>query len=553
MNEPDPTLAAYAKFLHDHHLDDVVEANLAIAGTMDIPLMRLFAHLSPAELHALSRQGLGEFLAGLAAGTALEAQARTLRAWEADELPGLPRDAIEPSDLVLVNAAQRAALIRLIPRYTADQATTLAIVEALDHFYQVIQERTFKLFTQLREQAAQRAARLEAEKEEIAVQIEELEDEVVRRTSELADERRFIEVIVANVPTALAYLDRGLRYRWVNPAFAALLGRPVKDFIGQTAQQMFGLDDGQAIAEAALREGRTIEQREFPFTLKVDGHTRESWWDAMFVPLLDGHDEPEGAILIAQEVTDRVERTRLKDATIAQLREVDRMKDEFLSVISHELRTPLNFIMGFASLLEDEIPGPVNAEQRRYVERILGGADRMLLLVQDLLDYAAMQAGRFSLQRHPVAPRALIEEVVATLRPLANQYQVTLCVADTPDDPVDVDGARLVQVLTNLASNGLKFTPAGGTVTLDAAFEATPGGRKLVMCVRDTGIGIAGDDIPKLFTRFQQLNMGPTREAGGTGLGLSIVKALVEAHGGTIGVKSVPGKGSTFRFELPLT
>ena len=552
MPARDPLLAEFAAFLRERHLDALARENLAIAASLDVPLLRLFAHLSPDALLAMSRQGLDDFLAGLADGTAIDRQEAALRAWEADALPGIARDAVEPGDLVLANASQRRGLIRFIPRFTADQAATLAIVEALDAYYQEVQLRTFALFTRLREEGAQRAARLAAENEEIAVQNEELEEVVARRTAELADEKRFIETIVANVPTALAYMDRDLRYRWVNPPFARLFGKDPAAFLGKTREEAFGPADRPSLAAEVLESGEPRSAMGHRFVHEVDGRPLETWWDYGVVPHFDEAGAVQGVVLIAQEVSARVERDRLQEATITQLREVDRLKDEFLSVISHELRTPLNFIMGFASLLGDEVPGALNAEQRRYVERILGGADRMLLLVQDLLDFAAMQAGRFTLHRQPVAPRELVDEVVATLRPLADQFGVAIHAEPAPEEPVDVDGARIVQVLTNLASNGLKFTPGGGTVTIQAAIEEAAGGRTLVMAVRDTGIGIQRTDLPKLFGRFQQLNMGPTREVGGTGLGLSIVKALVEAHGGTIGVTSTPGAGSVFRFEIPL-
>ena len=232
----------------------------------------------------------------------------------------------------------------------------------------------------------------------------------------------------------------------------------------------------------------------------------------------------------------------------AELRKADQAKDEFLSVISHELRTPLNFIMGFGSILQDEIPGALNPKQQEYLGKMLNGVDRMLILVNDLLDFAKIQAGKLDLLPTRTDFVPLAEEVHATMKPLADQKNLTLAL-DLPEHLILVaDGPRLVQVLTNLIGNAIKFTPAGGRIVLRSRFD----GPDLLTEVSDTGIGISPEDLPKLFTRFKQLDMSSTRRVGGTGLGLSISKAIVEGHGGSIGVQSETDKGSKFWFRVPV-
>jgi signal transduction histidine kinase len=238
----------------------------------------------------------------------------------------------------------------------------------------------------------------------------------------------------------------------------------------------------------------------------------------------------------------------LAEGMTSELRQADRAKDEFLSVISHELRTPLNFIMGFGSILEDEIAGPLNGSQREYVGKIMNGADRMLVLVNDLLDFAKLQAGKFTLTPTRTPYAAIVDEAIATIRPLAAQKRLALDAQVAVPEPVCLDGKRVGQVLSNLLSNAIKFTPDGGSVRVKAFVKDGA----VVTEVTDTGIGIAPEDVSKLFTRFKQLDMSATRQAGGTGLGLSIAKALVEAHGGAIAVRSAPQVGSTFSFTLPL-
>ena len=240
--------------------------------------------------------------------------------------------------------------------------------------------------------------------------------------------------------------------------------------------------------------------------------------------------------------------TRLTEAN-EQLRRADRHKDEFLSVVSHELRTPLSFIKGFAHVLEAELAGPLTGDQRQYVGNIMTGANRMLYLVNDLLDLALIQAGKLRLTPSRVTYYDVVAEVLGTLMPLASEKGLTLRREGDSPPAVVVDRQRVAQVLTNLVANAIKFTPAGGHVVVRVA--ALPDGG-LRTAVTDDGPGIALADQAKLFQRFSQLDMSSTRAAGGTGLGLSISKALIDAHGGRIGVESEPGRGSTFWFELPL-
>ncbi len=227
----------------------------------------------------------------------------------------------------------------------------------------------------------------------------------------------------------------------------------------------------------------------------------------------------------------------------------DRHKDEFLSVISHELRTPLNFITGFVSILEDRLTDQMTPELKNYFARVDEGADRMLHLVNDLLDVAGIQSGRLSLRRQLCNYLDLVEKVSSQMLILAEARQIQLEFSVEPDlELISVDETRICQVLANLVTNAIKFTEPGGKVLVRAFAR----GDELVTEIQDTGSGIAAEDLPKLFQRFQQVDMSSTRRVGGTGLGLSICKGLVELHGGRIGVESQTGKGSTFWFVLPL-
>ena len=253
---------------------------------------------------------------------------------------------------------------------------------------------------------------------------------------------------------------------------------------------------------------------------------------------------------MARRVEESVETLRAANEELVHL---DRHKDEFLSIVSHELRTPLNAMKGFATLMANGLTGPISEQQRQYTANIVQSADRMGRLVNDLLDLASLRLDKLKLEREPTDYRLLVEDVVGAMAPLAAEKDLSLATEIDPEidagTELVVDYDRVAQVLTNLVANAVKFTPRGGRVTIQVARSA----EGVLTEVHDSGIGIADGDLPKLFQPFSQADMGPARRAGGTGLGLSISKALIEAHGGEIGVRSVTGLGSTFWYTLPHT
>ena len=237
------------------------------------------------------------------------------------------------------------------------------------------------------------------------------------------------------------------------------------------------------------------------------------------------------------------------EANNEELKGLDILKDQFISIISHELRTPVNAITGFGSILADGIAGDLHPRQREYVSRMLAGADRLLALIDDLLDYSRIRAGKFSLDLRPLDARACIQECIELLAEQAVNRGLSLA-CEQPETPINVlaDPQRLTQVMINLVGNAIKFTPDGGHVVV----RASQAGAYALIQVEDTGYGIAHEDLPRLFQRFGQLDTSNTRNHSGTGLGLAIIKSLVEAHGGKVGVDSMLNKGSCFWFTLPL-
>jgi signal transduction histidine kinase len=254
--------------------------------------------------------------------------------------------------------------------------------------------------------------------------------------------------------------------------------------------------------------------------------------------------------LLAAERSARAEAESIQRLLAEQndrLRELDRMKDEFVSLVSHQLRTPLTSIRGYIELLlEDEYE--LTPEQLRFLGVVDRNAQRLLDLVGDLLFLAQVDAGRLEIDHTEVDFCRVVRECIEATRPIADGRGVALkaTVGDAP--PVTGDAARLAQVLDNLVANAIKFTPAGGSVSVavDAAGDA------VVLTVADTGLGISAADLERIFDRFFRSSQATTNAIPGSGLGLAIAKAIVDRHGGRISIASDEGTGTTVRLELPI-
>ena len=228
----------------------------------------------------------------------------------------------------------------------------------------------------------------------------------------------------------------------------------------------------------------------------------------------------------------------------------NRAKSEFMATMSHELRTPLNAILGYTSLLADEITGPVSPAQQEQLLRIRASATHLLGLIDEVLSFSRLEAGREQLSMQEVDVRAVFEEAASLVRPMAAAKKLPLVL----ELPTDADGAlhletdllKLRQILVNLLTNAVKFTDHG-TVSLAAAAD----GDEVVFRVRDSGIGIPDAHLERVFEPFWQVEQAASRRVGGTGLGLSVTRRLARLLGGDVTVESTPGQGSTFTVRLP--
>jgi PAS domain S-box-containing protein len=298
----------------------------------------------------------------------------------------------------------------------------------------------------------------------------------------------------------------------------------------------------------------SAKEKSLPYELEyrmISKDGREVWMRDTAVPIREGGSVRWQGYIV--DITERraiaEERDRLLEGERAQnerLRSLDRMKDEFVALVSHELRTPLTSIRGYLELVLDDAED-MPSEQRGFLQIVDRNADRLLHLVSDLLLVAQAEAGKLTFDWVDVELGPLVTQCVLAAQPAAEQGGIELVLESEPGGPIVGDPARIAQLLDNLVSNAIKFSPSGGRVAVRV--ERVAG--SVVIEVEDSGIGISPEDQEQLFDRFFRTRQASDLAIPGTGLGLSIAKAIVVAHGGSIGVESAEGRGTTFRVELP--
>lgn len=362
--------------------------------------------------------------------------------------------------------------------------------------------------------------------------------------------------------------------RFTRLAESGVLGVIVCDFLGNILEanegflEKFGYTREELLSGDVRWAGMTPPEWEHLdesaiAQLRASGKTRP-WEKEYFhkdgsrIPVLVGvaslNESQTIAFVLDISERKRLEEVRARSAELEaqsrRIQEASRLKSEFLANMSHELRTPLNSIIGFSELLRDREIDPASPQYLEFLEDILTSARHLRQLIDDVLDLAKVEAGKIELRPEKVNLERLVSEVATVLRSVAASRRIQIATEIAPEVRIaTLDPGRFKQILYNYLSNALKFTPAGGKVKVHALAEDLD---RFRVVIEDTGIGIAPEDLGRLFVEFQQLEAGATKKHGGTGLGLALTKRLVEAQGGSVGVKSVLGHGSQFFAILPL-
>lgn len=374
------------------------------------------------------------------------------------------------------------------------------------------------------------------------------------RMHEILDRKqKNLEAIFDAAPVGMLLLDENLIVQRANETIRHMSGKDYRDIIGHSPCAALGCtriknpnETGDCdecalptMVQVVLESGKSIRGLEIRPTVNDNGRTVRPWLLVSVEPL--SIDSGRHVVIALDDITDR------KHAE-EELREAVEMKSQFISTVSHELRTPLTSIRESVIIILDEVAGQINKDQHHFLDIAKRNIDRLSRLIDDVLDFQKFNAGKMRLDLQENAVEETVEDALNTMRPYAHKREVDLSLDYEPNLPkIAFDADRIIQVVTNLVSNGIKFTPEGGHVTVSIQRRE----EHLAIQVSDTGFGIPKESLPKIFERFYRVRR-PGQEIKGTGLGLAIVNNIVTGHGGRIDVESQLRKGTTFTVLLPL-
>ena len=353
----------------------------------------------------------------------------------------------------------------------------------------------------------------------------EMEDFQRHQQQTTIDAKAQQQVLFNSMLEGLLLLDRSRKIYLANRSFKNLFGVKT-ELRGKTVMEVLRLHELAELVERA-----EAEKQVFDYELKLpelDGR----WLQVNAAVISNSAGEREGTILVFHDLT--------------RLKQLERTREEFVANVSHELRTPLSLIKGYVETLMDGARNNPEVSEH-FLQIIARNAERLDLLIQDLLTISALESGRVQLNLQPVHLHAVADKVIADLKSRADARSVVLK-NELPDLTANADENRLEQVLANLVDNAIKYGRQQGSVILGGE---NVGADKVEIFVRDDGPGIPAESLDRVFERFYRVDKARSREQGGTGLGLSIVKHIVQNHGGEVWASSEPGKGATFFFTLP--
>jgi len=351
---------------------------------------------------------------------------------------------------------------------------------------------------------------------------------------------QYLESIIASTSDAVIILDQQFRVRDLNPAAISVLGGACEEIVGQECSGVL----------CCKNLNRTVlcGTSSCPF-VRVQQQKKPLPNEELLIGINSEH-VCEVSVSVTPVIVDDMVYTVFIARDLSALKVANRVRSNFVSMVSHELRTPLNSVHGFIDLLLQGHMGELMEEQHTYLGYAQEGVQQLVSIVEDILFMTRSDLGQFEIKQQEVHLQSLARQVMRGLQTQARKAEVILSL-DIPAHapPLYVDPQRIKQVLNNLVTNAIKFTPPGGTVTV----RVCPHDEHFAMIiVADTGYGIPPEDRPHIFERFYQSNHSQQSKMGGYGLGLSIAKLIIEQHGGTLNFSTEVNKGTTFSFTVPL-
>lgn len=421
----------------------------------------------------------------------------------------------------------------------------LPFLFAVATFYGYLVDRVRRERTRAREEAAS-VRRLEEVRRRLESANETLEREV-RERRRAEEQVRKLSRAVEQSPAVVIITDTDGVVEYVNPRFCAVTGLAAEEVGGRSLRRLpiTAPRDGEG-SVSLVPAGAQPWQGE----VRYRGPDGEPLWMSTWIsPLRDPAGRHTHFIVVQEDVTDRKQAEMALHDANRELARVSELKSSFVSIVSHELRTPLTSIRNALDLVSSQRTGRLETDQKRFLEMALRNLDRLGLIIDDLLDLSKIEAGRLEYRFSPVPVGDLLDEAMVTFAAQAAAADVDLVLeVEEGLPPLLADGGRLSQVLSNLVGNALKFTDAGGRVTLVGRRQDD----SVLLEVVDTGAGIRAEELERIFEPFHQAEDCLTRSVRGTGLGLSVARELVWAHGGELTASSAPGRGSRFSVSLPV-
>lgn len=504
------TLGKFAAFIRSKFFEEYVTEYLSVVTSMDIPLMKLFSHLTAQQLREMSKEGVIRYLEGFEHGTALKQAEESLRRWETDELPGVPKKAIKSSDIVLIYAAQKLTLNKFLALYTDDVHTVAAIVRELEEYYIQVQDKALQMLFRLQK---------------------ETEDQLAEKNRQLEEAQ------------ALAHIGSWEYDARTNTSIASaelyhIFGLEPEEgpVDAQRFRELMHLDpDNQSHLAASFyyQSGRPYFQ-EFTIT-RANGEKR----------ILQTRGESEldenGKVIKAHGTTQDI--TEIREAEIQK--QLSQQKDEFISIASHELKTPLTSLKAYVQLIDKTLSPELAPTAGKYVAKAMEFTGKLEALISDLLDVSKIEAGKLQFDMQNFSIDQLIEDCIEMTRHSAPDYKIRL--HGSSGETVRADRQRIEQVLLNYLSNAVKYSPKNKQIEV----HIKSNGKQVEVAVQDYGIGIPAHKQNRIFERFFRVQ-NQNHHFQGLGIGLYISAEIIKRHQGKVWVESEEGKGSTFYFALPI-
>lgn len=501
-------LTKFLAFINKECLEEVAKESLRISKEMNFPLMQLFNHLPDETLIPMGMKSLREFAESMADGSFMEKQMINLKKWEEDKLDGgLSKDSIQPTDLILMYAAQKKALHKFIPRFTKDPEEIIEVVNELESLHSHLQNISVNLLFKWRKETE----------------------------TMFAETNKFLDTILENIPNMVFVKGADkLQFIRLNKAGEELLGYKNEEIAGKTDSDFFPkkqadffkAKDKEVLSKKSLLD---IPEEEIN-TLKG-----LRWLHTKKIPLLDDKGKPLYLLGISEDITEK----KIQEDVNVQL---NKELEAFTYTVSHDLRAPLRAINGYATMFEEDYGKQLDEEGKRLLEVIRYNAEKMGHLIDDLLAFSKL--GRKDLDLKQENMNELVEGVSREfdrINPNKAQIKINNLL------PANMDYGLIHQVWLNLLSNAVKYSSKKENPVIEISSERQD--NEIIYSIKDNGVGFSMKYADKLFGVFQRLHR--MDEFEGTGVGLAIVQRIIAKHKGRVWAEGEVDKGATFSFSLP--